>query len=769
MSLLPRLPSVGPHLRGPTPRSNWVIPGRLLAGAYPGDRKEPQHTEVVHTLVNNAGVQTFVCLQTAKELGSFRDYKPIAKAANPSVSFLHFPIQDGAVGEDEEVVQLVERLSRLIKEERNVPVYVHCWGGHGRTGTIIALLIANLYQVGSEEALSRTGKYHNSRLITNRSGLSPQTPVQFEQVRRITSLVFGLLPEQTLKREEEEEGENQEEDHAPSSSVEPPPPPTLPPPSTVKQKEKEGEAEGRSSLMLALRYRNIDGRFKEEAHEYCSSRENERAGLVVKDINSQTRTVWFAFENGKSFSVEYAKEPYTFSSDDDDLEPLMKRMNNFCGRGGKVEVREILDTTATLYVEMIKYKVHLERRQQRISQELTNWLQHNQQRQQSFPDSIHDASRGCILGALCGDAIGAVLEGFNAYEGRKIAQEDVERALLLPGGGIHHVAPAQITDDGELTLCLAQGLVDMKKSHENEDVTECKLAAEKIATRYADWIQSKPFDVGNITRKTIGCIKMREGKKVAEKEGFAAAMRKATFSNVPVTSNGGLMRISPVGIWGHRLTEQELHSLCKLDHELSHRHRDCIDAAAAYVIAIAYLISTANENNEQQQEERHKAAFLKAEKWALENASENVREWLKRAKELQGAHNEEGIDEEGKEEEQKTYFGMPAGAVGVAFIHAFCHLWRGSSYYDAIKETISCGGDTDTTACIVGGMIGALQGAAKGIPPVWRNALLRQGAEDCDWLQGMGHPRPPFLDPSVVLPAIVDRLLSQAPSALNPT
>ncbi|KAL6079114.1 ADP-ribose glycohydrolase ARH3, variant 3 [Balamuthia mandrillaris] len=686
---LPRLPSVGPHLRGPTPRSNWVIPGRLLAGAYPGDRKEPQHTEVVHTLVKTAGVQTFVCLQTAKELGSFRDYQPIAKAANPSVSFLHFPIQDGAVGEDEEVVQLVERLSRLIKEERNVPVYVHCWGGHGRTGTIIALLIANLYQVGSEEALSRTGKYHNSRLITNRSSLSPQTPVQFEQVRRITSLVFGLLPEQTLKREEEE-GENKGEvKNAPSSSsVEPPPPPTLPPPSTIRQKEKGGEAEGRSSLMLALRYRNIDGRFKEEAREYCSSRENERAGLVVKDINSQTRTVWFAFENGKSFSVEYAKEPYTFSSDDDGLEPLMKRMNNFCGRGGKVEVREILDTTATLYVEMIKYKAHMERRQQRISQELTDWLRHNQQHQQRFPESIHDASVGCILGALCGDAIGAVLEGFDAYEGRKMEQEDVERALLLPGGGIHHVAPAQITDDGELTLCLAQGLVDMaaKKSNENEDVTECKLDAEKIAARYADWIQSKPFDVGNITRKTIGCIKMREGKKVAEKEGFAAAMRKATFSNVPVTSNGGLMRISPVGIWGHRLTEQELHSLCKLDHELSHRHRDCIDAATAYIIAIAYLISTANENNEQQEEERHKAAFLKAEKWALENASENVSEWLKRAKELQVAYNEEGKDEDGKEEEQKTYFGMPAGAVGVAFIHAFSHLWRGSSYYDAIKE-----------------------------------------------------------------------------------
>lgn len=34
-----------------------------------------------------------------------------------------------------------------------------------------------------------------------------------------------------------------------------------------------------------------------------------------------------------------------------------------------------------------------------------------------------------------------------------------------------------------------------------------------------------------------------------------------------------------------------------------------------------------------------------------------------------------------------------------------------SLYYESIKETISLGGDTDTNACIVGGMVGAYVGA----------------------------------------------------------
>ena len=59
------------------------------------------------------------------------------------------------------------------------------------------------------------------------------------------------------------------------------------------------------------------------------------------------------------------------------------------------------------------------------------------------------------MGALLGDAMGTVLE----FSQTVINKESVQRAMGLPGGGPHGVAPGQITDDGELTLSLMNGLI----------------------------------------------------------------------------------------------------------------------------------------------------------------------------------------------------------------------------------------------------------------------------------------------------------------------
>lgn len=105
--------------------------------------------------------------------------------------------------------------------------------------------------------------------------------------------------------------------------------------------------------------------------------------------------------------------------------------------------------------------------------------------------SVMDAALGCILGACVGDAAGATLE----FLGRKPQFEEVEHALTMPGGGRLKVAPGQITDDGELILCLAQGLAAC------ED-----LRLEPIARRYADWVRSSPFDMGFTIRRSLACF-----------------------------------------------------------------------------------------------------------------------------------------------------------------------------------------------------------------------------------------------------------------------
>jgi ADP-ribosyl-[dinitrogen reductase] hydrolase len=75
-----------------------------------------------------------------------------------------------------------------------------------------------------------------------------------------------------------------------------------------------------------------------------------------------------------------------------------------------------------------------------------------------------------------------------------------------------------------------------------------------------------------------------------------------------------------------------------------------------------------------------------------------------------------------------------AGFVKFGFVQAFRHLRLGSPYLHAIAETLLGGGDTDTSACIVGGMAGALYGE-QGIPRTMVEALLR-----CE--TSRGQPRP---------------------------
>ena len=77
-------------------------------------------------------------------------------------------------------------------------------------------------------------------------------------------------------------------------------------------------------------------------------------------------------------------------------------------------------------------------------------------------DPIFDRAKGTIIGALCGDAIGAVLE----FYFKEITDRIAQKAFEMPGGGAHNVGKGQITDDGELTMWLLHALSSKdKKKH----------------------------------------------------------------------------------------------------------------------------------------------------------------------------------------------------------------------------------------------------------------------------------------------------------------
>lgn len=82
------------------------------------------------------------------------------------------------------------------------------------------------------------------------------------------------------------------------------------------------------------------------------------------------------------------------------------------------------------------------------------------------------------------------------------------------------------------------------------------------------------------------------------------------------------------------------------------------------------------------------------------------------------------------------------------------HLRQQSSFTEAISNVLSMGGDTDTNAAIVGGLVGALHGAGS-IPDSMKAPLL---ARDSD---SPGIPRPEFLT-CKQLPAVCQQIFQLA-------
>ena len=52
-------------------------------------------------------------------------------------------------------------------------------------------------------------------------------------------------------------------------------------------------------------------------------------------------------------------------------------------------------------------------------------------------DSLLNKAKGAVIGALMGDAIGAVLE----FHFQKIGRREISRAFQMIGGGAHNVGP----------------------------------------------------------------------------------------------------------------------------------------------------------------------------------------------------------------------------------------------------------------------------------------------------------------------------------------
>ena len=167
--------------------------GRLYMGSYPGDKSASAARQKLSLMINNMHVSLFVNLLSESELKIFTPYNLIAQELTQKpIKFLNFPIPDMGVAIDEELLTFFKEI--LLKELAELPadeaVYIHCWGGHGRTGIIATILIGILYGLTPDQALEHVERVHAMRsdcfdVLNQVPYNSPQTEEQRNQARRI--------------------------------------------------------------------------------------------------------------------------------------------------------------------------------------------------------------------------------------------------------------------------------------------------------------------------------------------------------------------------------------------------------------------------------------------------------------------------------------------------------------------------------------------------------------------------------------------------------
>uniref|UniRef100_K3WZ12 ADP-ribosylglycohydrolase n=1 Tax=Globisporangium ultimum (strain ATCC 200006 / CBS 805.95 / DAOM BR144) TaxID=431595 RepID=K3WZ12_GLOUD len=296
-------------------------------------------------------------------------------------------------------------------------------------------------------------------------------------------------------------------------------------------------------------------------------------------------------------------------------------------------------------------------------------------------ENAWDRAYGAFLGLLCGDAAGATLE----FSPGKITAADVERALQMPGGGVLRVGRGQITDDSELALSLAQGLVEHDPA--------LGFPTDAVAKKYAEWHDSRPFDIGNTCGLAFG-IAPDENGAYGERMTLAAV-----GGSMASEANGALMRVLPIALWSSRLPQESIATLARQDATLSHPNPVCQDCNAIYCQLIAHLIHHPGD---------YKGAIQHVEAFVKEQANPKVQTWF----------SQESLDIS-----NLTNCKQMKGHVRWGFVLAIHFLRQNTSYEDAIRQTLLKGGDTDTNAAIVGGLIGALHGE-RSIPERMKAPVL---------------------------------------------
>lgn len=291
--------------------------------------------------------------------------------------------------------------------------------------------------------------------------------------------------------------------------------------------------------------------------------------------------------------------------------------------------------------------------------------------------TVHQRIEGGLLGLLIGDAVGVPYE-FHPPQ----ALPPLDQIDMTPPRGFAHahvgVPPGTWSDDGAQALILLDSLL----ANDGLDLHHFADGLRRWLHQGFYAVNRSVFDVGAQTSTAINRLVSGASPELSG---------PATESH---NGNGSLMRVLPLALW-HRGDDADLVTLAMRQSLPTHGHPRSQACCALYCLwargalrgqaeawdwAVARLRAVAPQTD------------LDAAEVALVTAPENT----------------------------ATIRG--SGYVLDTLWSARASVLAGEDYASCVRAAIALGHDTDTTACVAGGIAGIIHGAA-GIPTEWRDGL----------------------------------------------
>jgi Dual specificity phosphatase, catalytic domain len=159
------------RLQGPIPDSYWVVPGRVLAGEYPGAATDDSARAKL-ALFRDVGIDCYVDLTEEGEY-ALRPYAAIVREAG--CEHRRFSIRDLGCPTVDEMRAVLDAIDDAVSRQRKV--YVHCYGGIGRTGTVVGCFLVR-HGLAPRDALATIACWREGTPDGDRS--SPENEEQEE-------------------------------------------------------------------------------------------------------------------------------------------------------------------------------------------------------------------------------------------------------------------------------------------------------------------------------------------------------------------------------------------------------------------------------------------------------------------------------------------------------------------------------------------------------------------------------------------------------------